>query len=301
MSYDAIVIGGSYAGLSAAMQLARARRSVLVIDAGEPRNGFAAASHGFFGQDGMTPHEMIEQARTRVLAYPTVTFRSGTAVAAQRVEPARFEVTLESGEAYSAARLILAHGITDGLPEIPGLAERWGRSVLHCPYCHGYEVAGRKLGVLSGPIPAPEHARLIADWGPVTLFLNGAEGLDDSTLGVLRDHGITVEPAPIAALEGNGRELAQIRLADGRQVAIDALFVSPTIQLNPLAEQLGCEFDEAPMGRFIRTDQMKMTTVPGVFAAGDAAIGAGNATIASAAGVIAGVAAHKSLIFGLPG
>ena len=141
MQHDAIVIGGSFAGLSAAIQIARARRSVCVIDAGNPRNRFAEASHGFFGQDGNDPRAMIASARAQVQRYPTVHTVLGEASTARAVDGG-FEVTVKGGETLTSAKLVLAFGISDVLPELPGLAERWGKSVLHCPYCHGFEYAG---------------------------------------------------------------------------------------------------------------------------------------------------------------
>jgi thioredoxin reductase len=151
MNYDALVIGGSFAGLSAALQIARARRSVCVVDAGSPRNRFAVASHGFFGQDGMAPSAMIAQAREKLLAYPSMIFVNGSVTKAQALDD-HFEVDLAAGERLTATKLVLAFGVSDLLPTIPGLAERWGRSVLHCPYCHGFEFSGRQLGVLNvGP------------------------------------------------------------------------------------------------------------------------------------------------------
>lgn len=312
--HDAIVIGGSFAGLSAAMQLARARRRVCVVDAGQPRNRFAAASHGFFGQDGEPPLAMIEQARRKLLAYPTVTLRQGTVVSAKAQPDAGaltasgFDVVLDDGAGaltpLTTRKLVLAFGVKDGLPDIAGLRERWGASVLHCPYCHGYEFGGQRLGVLYHSPQSGMHAQLIADWGPATLFLNGETTLEDSERTRLLALGIAVEPARIAALEGPDRALSGVRLvanggADGRLVPIDALYVAATTSpASPLAEQLGCTLDEGPMGPCIRTDANKMTTVPGVYAAGDATLMRHNATLASAEGVLAGVGAHQALVFG---
>ncbi|HZF66768.1 MAG TPA: NAD(P)/FAD-dependent oxidoreductase, partial [Gemmatirosa sp.] len=147
--YEVVVIGGSWAGLSAAMQLARARRRVLVVDAGKPRNRFASTSHGFLGQDGRTPAAILDTARAQVLAYPTATLRHDEVTRAVRHGDGAFDVVLASGGRVHARRLVLATGVVDVLPDVPGLRERWGVSVLHCPYCHGYEVADRRLGVLA--------------------------------------------------------------------------------------------------------------------------------------------------------
>jgi thioredoxin reductase len=157
MIYDAIVVGGSFAGLSAAMQLARARKQVLVIDSGLPRNRFAKAAHGFLGQDGKSPRAIIGEAASQLAAYPGVAFRSGVAVGASAAENG-FAVSLEGGEEARGSRLVLATGVKDEFPAVSGLAERWGTSVLHCPYCHGYEVSGRPLGVMANH-PMSAHQR----------------------------------------------------------------------------------------------------------------------------------------------
>ncbi|MET3439756.1 thioredoxin reductase [Variovorax paradoxus] len=298
MRYDALVVGGSFAGLSAAMQLARARKKVCVVDAGAPRNRFAAASHGFFGQDGTPPLKMIADARAKVLAYPNVTFIEGSVVGAHADGTDGFTASLGGGQQLSAGRIVLAFGVQDGFPDIAGVRERWGTSVLHCPYCHGYEFSGRQLGILLESPHAPEHAMLIAEWGPATLFLNGSNTVDDEVRTKLQARGVAIEPGRIAALEGPGQELSAVRLEGGRLVPLDALFLAPrTRPGSPLAEHLGCAFDDGPFGPIIRTDAMKMTTVPGVFAAGDAAMLMHNATLASADGVMAGVSLHRSLVF----
>ena len=297
MHHDAIIIGGSFAGLSAAMYIARARRTVCVIDAGSPRNRFAAHSHGFFAQDGSAPGAMLATARSQVGAYPTVTFIAGEAMSAVR-EPHGFSVTLTTGEMLASATVVLAFGISDELPAIPGLAEHWGRSVLHCPYCHGYEFSGQRLGVLNLSPMSLHQAMLIPEWGPTTFYLNGDSEPDHATLVRLRERGVTIEPVPVRALHGDGARLSAIALADGRMSAVDALFVSPRTRLNSeIAQQLGCAMDEGPFGSIVRTDATKMTTVSGVYAAGDITRSAHNVAWASADGVMAGMAVHRSLIF----
>jgi thioredoxin reductase len=297
MTYDAIVVGGSFAGLSAAIHIARARRSVCIIDAGSPRNRFAEASHGFFGQDGSEPRAMIAAARAQLQRYSTVRTVAGEAIAASAVAGG-FEVALAGGDRMTAVKLVLAFGISDELPALPGLAERWGRSVLHCPYCHGYEYAGRRLGVLRTMPMSAHKALLIADWGPTTLFLDGGEAPDAETLAKLTRRGVTIEPAPIAALRGEKAALSSMLLADGREMPIDALYLAPRTRLNSgIAEQLGCALDDGPFGPVIRTDAAKLTSVPGVYAAGDAARVPHNASWAAADGVTAGVSLHQSLVF----
>ena len=297
MRYDAIIIGGSFAGLSAALYIARARRSVCIIDTGSPRNRFAAHSHGFFAQDGSEPGTMLATARSQVAAYPTTTFIDGEAISAAK-EPDGFSVKLATGDVLEGARLVLAFGVSDELPDIPGLAERWGHSVLHCPYCHGYEFSGQRLGVLNVSSMSMHQALLIAEWGPTTLYLNGAAEPDDAALTQLQKRGVAIEPAPVTALHGDGPRLTAIELADGRMSDADALYLAPRTRLNSeIAEQLGCDMEEGPFGRIIRTDSQKLTTVPGVYAAGDITRGSHNVTWACADGVTAAMAVHRSLIF----
>ncbi|WP_454674284.1 NAD(P)/FAD-dependent oxidoreductase [Achromobacter pestifer] len=296
MTYDAIIVGGSFAGLSAAMQLARARRPILLIDGGQPRNRFAPHSHGFLGQDGKAPHEIVQLARDQLAQYPSVKFLDGQAVEA-RVQAGRLQVTTAAGQDVQGKRLILATGLRDQLPELAGMSERWGLTVLHCPYCHGYEVAGRPLGVMAAHPLSAHQAMLLPDWGPTTYFTQGEFEPDAEQAALLEKRGVRIERTPIVELMGAAPALDAIKLADGRRMAIHALFVaSKTHMASPLAMQLGCAFDDGPLGPVIRTDEFRQTTVPGVYAAGDAAIPMSNATLASASGVMAGVCVHRSLV-----
>jgi thioredoxin reductase len=301
MSYDVIVIGGSFAGLSAALQLARARRRVLVLDSGEPRNRFAQFSHGLFGHDGQTPSAILAKARSQMSSYGTVKFTNGLATHATRTGE-EFAVTVANGTVHTASRLILATGVRDDLAPIPGLQERWGVSVLHCFYCHGYEVAGRRLAVLATSDRALQTAILLPDWSEhVTLFTNDALSLSPEQLAELRTRGVSVEARPVVALIGDLPGLSGLRLDDGRIIPVDAVFTNPRTRMaSSLAEQLGCEFDEGPSGAFIRTGADKQTTVSGVYAAGDAARSGHNASWAAADGVTAGIFAHQSLTLRQP-
>jgi thioredoxin reductase len=297
--FDVVVIGGSFAGLSAAMQLARARRTVLVVDGRMPRNRFSPSSHGFFGQDGKSPNEIIGEATAQLAAYPTVEIVTSDVQTAERAE-GNFIVTLNDGRSASSRRLILATGIADELPSLPGLQERWGVSVLHCPYCHGYEVRDKQLGVLATHPLSIHQAVLIPDWGPTTWFNQGIVEPNEEESALLEKRAVTVERSPVVALLGEAPELSAVELADGRVVQINALFVGPQSRMaSDLAHQLGCQFDDGPMGPIISVTDFKETSVPGVFAAGDASSPWSNATFAAASGVAAGVAAHRSLIFGV--
>lgn len=296
MRFDVIVVGGSFAGLSAAMQLARARQRVLVVDAGLPRNRFARKAHGFLGQDGIAPHEITCLARLQLAAYPTVDFVSGEALEAGTIAGG-FALDFGDGRTETASRLILATGVRDELPPIPGMQERWGDTVLHCPYCHGYEVRDRALGVLANHPSSVHQALLLPDWGPTTYFTQGVFDPSDEQAAHLAARGVRIERVPVVELLGPSPALAAVRLRDDRIVPMDALFTAPkTHMVSPLAEQLGCAFEDGPLGSIIRVNAGKLTTVDGVYAAGDASSPMPNATFASAAGVIAGVSAHHSLI-----
>ena len=296
MIYDAIIVGGSFAGLSAAMQLARARRRVLLIDAGQPRNRFAAHSHGFLGQDGKTPQAIVQVARDQLAHYPTVSFLDGQAVNAS-AQAGTLRITMADGQTVQGQRLILATGLRDALPALPGLQERWGKTVLHCPYCHGYEVAGSPLGVMAAHPLSAHQAMLLPDWGPTTYFTQGEFEPDDEQAAVLQKRGVRIERSPIVELMGTAPSLDAVKLADGRRMAIHALFVAArTHMASPLAMQLGCAFNEGPLGPVIHVDEFRQTSVPNVYAAGDAAIPMSNATLASASGVMAGVCVHRSLV-----
>ena len=297
MDHDVLVIGGSFAGLAAAMQLGRARRRVCVLDTGAPRNRFAAASHGFPGQDGRSPQEILAAFRAELAPYPTLSFRDGTAVSAAR-EGEGFRVALAEGGAITARRLVLAFGVRDSLPDLPGLTERWGATVLHCPYCHGYELNGGPVGVLARSEAALHQAMLLPDWGPTTLFTQGALALSSDQRQGLTDRGVKIEETPVAALLGTAPALDGVRLDDGREIALAGLFLAPDTALScDLAGALGCAMTDGPTGPYMAVDPMQATSQPGVFAAGDLASPMPNATIAAAAGVMAGSAAHRSLIF----
>lgn len=290
--FDVIIIGGSYAGMSAAMQLARARRRILVVDGGMRRNRFAATSHGFLGQDGRAPDAIAAEGKQQLMAYPTVQWLDGEAKQATQV-PDGFAVRMTSGQLVRARLLVLATGVVDELPEVPGLAERWGKHVFHCPYCHGYELGQGNIGVLAvGPVSL-HHATMLPDWGKVTLFTNGAIELDETQRQAFIARGVTIELERVEGIV----DAATVVLADGRRVVMDGLFTaSRTHVASPVAEQLGCRFEESPIGTYIQTDALKATSVQGVFACGDAARMAGSVAFAVGDGVQAGVAAHQALL-----
>lgn len=293
MLYDVLIIGGSYAGLAAALPLARARRKLLVVDAGQRRNRFAEHSHGFLTQDGSKAADIAALARAQLMAYGTVEWLDATAVGAQRTGQG-FQVDIEGGPARMARRLVLATGVVDTLPEVPGLAQRWGRHVFHCPYCHGYELQQGRIGVLATSALSLHQALLLPDWGTTTLLLNGSFAPDAQQLSQLQARGVTVESGAVHEITGH----ADVVLQDGRVLGFDGLFTAPRSHVaSSIAAALGCEFTEGPMGAVLQTDAMKATTVPGVFACGDTARAGGSVALAVGDGTLAGVAAHQSLVF----
>lgn len=297
MQIDFAVIGGSFAGLSAALQLARARRRVLVVDAGRRRNRFVdeagLTSHGFLTQDGRAPAAIAADAKAQLLRYPTVQWLDGTADDARVAADGRLAFRVGSVE-VSAGRLILATGVRDELPPVLGLAERWGRSVFHCPYCHGYELGGGDIGVIAATPMAQHHAVMLPDWGRVTLFLNGVYAPSDEERAELARRGARVEATPVARITGE----ADVELADGRVLRMAGLFTQPRTSLaSPVAVQLGCAMVDGPMGPFIQVGPTQETSVPHVFACGDAARAAGSVALAVGDGVMAGFGAHRSTMF----
>ncbi len=291
--YDAIIVGGSYAGLAAALQLARARRKILVIDGGQRRNRFATEAHGFLGRDGYEPGAIVAEARQQLLSYPTVEWRDARVVSAAGQADA-FHLTDDKGAAAQGRRLLLALGVTDELPAIPGLAERWGRHVFHCPYCHGYEIVG-PVGVLATHDNSIHQALMLPDWAPTTFLLNGRT-LSSEELDKLAGRGVAIEPAPIAGLVGD----ADVQMADGRVLQFGGLFTASRLRpSSDIAAQLGCAHEEAATGPVLQTDHLKQTSIPGVFAAGDVARHSGNVALAVGDGTFAGAAVHRSLMFGL--
>jgi thioredoxin reductase len=290
---DVIIVGGSYAGMASAFQLARARRRVLIIDAGQPRDRFAARSYGLLTQEDHSPSEIAATAKTQLLAYPTVEWQDDTVVSIT-TEDGTFTVCTKAGVCFESSRVLLATGIHDDLPAIPGLKERWGRTVFHCPYRHGYELDQGRLGVISNNEHSLHQALLLPEWGETTFFLNGVFEPDTQQRALLNARSIRVERALVEQV----KDKATVRLVDGRELSFAGLFIAPnSTVVNPLADGLGCEYIEAPFGGFIiKTDDFKQTSVNGLFACGDAAHAVGALSFANADGVMAGVGIHHSLI-----
>lgn len=299
-TFDVIVIGGSYAGMAGALQLARGRRKVAVIDAGIRRNRFAEHSHGVLGQDGKPPAQIAAEAKAQLLLYPNLTWIEGKVESAEKTGDL-FTVTTGDNQTLSAKRLLLATGVSDHLPAITGLQDRWGKTVFHCPYCHGYELNQGNLGVLAVSEASVHQALLIPDWGPTTLFTNNCFTPNELQLKQLAARNVRIETETVSEIAGE--QSAVVKLANGRLVELAGLFVaSLTKPASPIAYDLGCELAESPVGFYVKTDEFKQTTIPGVYACGDLGRAMGSVTFAIGDGALAGFAVHRSLIFdGLPG
>ena len=294
--HDVIIIGGAFAGLAAATQLGRARRKVLVLDTGAPRNRFASHSHGFFSRDGAPPLELLEEARRQLAIYKTVEIRNARATGASQ-DGDGFVVELESGDKLPTRRIILAHGMTDDLSVLPKGAEAcWGKTVFTCPYCHGYEFGDQKLGLLLRHGDVLELARFYREWtNDFTLFTNG-NPVDELARKALGDMNVPIIDDTVMSLAHDNGELRAVVTAAG-SIPLDAMFAHPPARLSTnIGVELGCETKDGHLGAFYATDNMQLTTVPGVYAAGDVAHPMPSISYAVAGGVAAGTFAHRSLL-----
>lgn len=290
--FDVVIVGGSYAGLSAALPLARARRRVAILDTGTRRNQAAHESHGFLTRDGESPAEIARLGKEQLLSYSTVTWIDA---AATDVSGARgdFTVTTDAGRSLNTSLVILAMGVSDTLPAIPGLAERWGNAVFACPYCHGYELQQGPVAVIATGPMSYHQAWMLPEWGEVTFFTNEAITLDDEQKEALDKFKVVIEPAPISAVEGE----ATVRLNDSRELSFNGIAVATTWSINSeIPARLGLEIVESPMGPMLKVDNMQMTSVEGVFACGDISNGPPSLTGAVGSGYMAGIAAHRDLL-----
>ncbi|HEX2982371.1 MAG TPA: NAD(P)/FAD-dependent oxidoreductase [Ignavibacteriales bacterium] len=293
-TFDVIIIGGSYAGLSAAMALGRSLRNVLIIDSGSPCNKQTPHSHNFLTQDGETPANIASKAKRQVLKYSTVKFIEDKAVSAGKKSNG-FEVVAESGEVFSARKLLLATGIHDIMPDIDGFKDSWGITVLHCPYCHGYEVNGENLGILANGEAAFEMAKFISNWsGRLTLFTNGPSSLTTEQTDMLADHNISIVEKEILLIDHEKGVMHGLIFKDGSGHELRALFYRAAFrQHSDIAEKLGCEL--TPDG-YIKIGEFQETTVPGVYAAGDNSTMLRSVAVAASAGMKAGAFINKEII-----
>jgi len=293
-SYDAIIIGGSYSGLSAALALSRARRSVLVIDANEPCNARVPHSHNLLTHDGEPPHVLRAKARADVAKYPTVQFHDGRAVAIDGANGAFF-VETESGEKHQGRKLILALGVRDELPAIKGLAECWGVSAAACPFCHGYEVRDKRIAIIGNAPETIDYAHLIRNWTEdLTVLTNGPSLLDETKLSSIEAKGIKLVHEGITEVLHDKGQVKAVVFADGRSQKIDTLFLrSRTTIPTLLTAGLGVGRSEADL---INVDFMQRTNVPGVYACGDCTTPMRSLSTAMASGTMAGASIVHELI-----
>ncbi|CAN5160393.1 FAD-dependent oxidoreductase [soil metagenome] len=292
--FDVIIIGASYSGLAAGMALGRALKKVLIIDSGEPCNKQTPHSHNFLTQDGKAPAEIGALAKQQVEQYDSLTFVNGLATTGTKSRNG-FEIQTASGEKFIAAKLIFATGIRDLLPGINGLAACWGISVLHCPFCHGYEVSNEKTGVLGNGVYGYELARLISNWtNALTLFTNGASTLTPEQTATLEKHHINIVEKDVERLEHLNGYIQHVIFSDGTRSSVKAIYVrSPFEQHCPIPETLGCELTDEG---YIKVDPFQETTVNGVFACGDNTTATRTVANAVAMGTLAGMNVSRRMI-----
>ncbi|MFJ8998889.1 NAD(P)/FAD-dependent oxidoreductase [Streptomyces sp. NPDC102359] len=269
--YDVVVVGGGAAGLSAALVLGRARHRTLVVDAGEPRNAPSSHMQGYLTRDGMAPAEFLALGREEIARYDVELVRDRVV----DVTPGEdFTVALEKGASVRARRLIVATGLKDEMPDVPGVAERFGRDVLHCPFCHGWEVRDEPFGVLASSAMSVHQALMVSRWSKdTTLFLHrvAEEELTDVDLRRLAAAGVDVVPGEVAGLVAEDDRFTGVRMSDGTVHPRSVLFVGPRpVPQTGLLERLGAEMDETPFGTYPVVDGNGLTSVPGVWAAGNA-------------------------------
>ncbi|WP_369214560.1 NAD(P)/FAD-dependent oxidoreductase [Streptomyces flavofungini] len=296
-AYDVVVVGGGTAGLSAALVLGRSRRRVLVVDAGEPRNAPAAHMQGYLSRDGMPPAEFLAEGRRELARYGVEIVRDlvGAVVPDGR---GGFTLSLADGPSVRARRVVLATGLVDELPDVPGLAERWGRDVLHCPYCHGWEVRDEAFGVLASEPFNSHQALLVTQWSKdVTLFLDKVGELPDAEWERLAAAGVSVVEGEVAGPVVEDDRLTGVRLTDGRVVPRSVLFVAARpVARSGLLDALGAHTEDTPFGPYPALDETGRTSVPGIWAVGNAASPMEQVINAASAGYRAGVALNAELV-----
>ncbi|CAM3031150.1 NAD(P)/FAD-dependent oxidoreductase [Chryseobacterium flavum] len=292
-NFDVIIIGGSYSGLSAGMSLGRSLRNVLIIDNGKPCNRQTPHSHNFITHDGKTPSEISQLAKKDVEKYNTVHFYNGTVVKTQKAAEG-FKIETSSGKKFNSKKLIIASGVKDIMPDIPGFAECWGISVIHCPYCHGYEVKNEATGILSNGDMAYEFSKLILNLTKnLTLFTNGKASFTDGQIEKLNQNKIKLNEDEIEKIEHDNGFIQKIIFKNGKEIPLQALYAKIPFEQNiNVSADLGCELTEQG---FIKVDMMQKTNIPGVFACGDNVTMMRSVANAVAQGNFAGAIVNKEL------
>lgn len=291
--FDVIIIGGSYAGLSAAMALGRSLRKVLIIDSGRSCNRQTPHSHNFITQDGAVPADISASARRQVMQYSTVTWFDGLAAEGVKT-PYGYSITTSTGEVFETKKLVFATGIEDIMPDIPGFAECWGITVIHCPYCHGYEVKGEKTAILANGQQAYHYAQLLRNLtSDLTIFTNGPSMLTDEQQQILERHNIPLIEKEIESLKHESGHLRQIVFKDQSTFDVPVIYFKPDFRQHcDIPAHLGCELTEQG---FIKVDFMQKTTLEGVYACGDATSPMRAVANAVAAGNLAGAMVNHTL------
>jgi len=292
--FDVIIIGGSYSGLSAAMALGRSLRRTLVIDNGKPCNIQTPHSHNFLTQDGSSPSEISLLAKKQVEEYETIEFYNGKAISAQKVNNG-FEITTEKGEKFSSKKLIVASGITDEIPDIKGFIESWGISLIHCPYCHGYEYKGKKTGIIANGDRAVHLSSLVKNLTEdVTILSRGKASFTDEQLEKLHRNNIEIIETEITELNHENGKVKSLIFTDGKEIDFGVVYGAfPFHQHSEIPESLGCEFTE--FGH-IKTDQFQKTNVPGLFVCGDNSSMMRSVSNAVMTGNVAGAMVNMELV-----
>ncbi|PWJ57040.1 thioredoxin reductase [Dyadobacter jejuensis] len=291
--FDVIIIGGSYAGLSAAMTLGRSLRSVMIIDSGNPCNKQTPHSHNFITQDGEKPHVIAERARTQVLKYQTVVYLKGLVVHAAK-EGNGFRIVTQKGETFESKKLLFATGIKDQMPDIDGFADCWGISVVHCPYCHGYEIRNQKTGIMANGQRAFHLASLVRNLTPdLTILTSGKADFTEEQLLKLDKNGVTIIENPISGIDHQNGYIRQVVFDNGSKENFTAAYAAvPFVQHSDLPASLGCELTEQGL---LQVDMFQKTTVSGVFACGDNANPMRSVAFAVSSGTMAGAKINMEL------
>lgn len=294
---DVIIIGGSFAGLTAALQLGRTRRKVTVLDTGLPRNRFAGHSHGLLGHDHKPPLEILAEARQQLERYPTIRLVNARADSISGSID-NFSVLTSDGKSFGARRVILSYGVVDQMPNVPGFAENWGSSIVPCPYCDGFEVADQHWGLVwSGP-QSHNYVRLYHDWtDTLTVFADGHE-IPPDVLADLARRNITVVDGRVVEITHTEGRTATVYLDSHRNVTVDILFAHPRNKPSvSLHESLGLATVDTPFGIAVKVDERRETSIPGIYAAGDLANPLmASVTTAISQGAVAGISAQQSML-----
>lgn len=292
--YDVIIVGGSYSGLAAAMALGRALRKVLIIDSGSPCNKQTPYSHNFITQDGKTPAEISSVAKNQVENYTSVQFFDGLASKGSKTKEG-FEITVQSGEVFTARKLVFATGIKDIMPVIDGFTQCWGISVLHCPYCHGYEVRNEPTGILGNGDYGFEFSGLISNWTKdITLFTNGKSTLTPEQHRKIKGHGIEVIESEIERIDHEKGYIKHIHLKDGSTASVKALYARlPFTQHCPIPIELGCTLTDEG---YLQIDPSQKTSVDGIYACGDNTTRMRTVANAVSMGTTAGMMLNKEFV-----